>query len=77
MRLSCALRTCGLSSRRDFLGVARRLPVAVRHAFAKDSTRNAHRSASYPRKLVVVEVLGLLAGPWFLVRSWAEHRRAR
>ncbi|MCU1600781.1 MAG: glycosyl transferase family 2 [Frankiales bacterium] len=74
--LSATMLRCALTSPRDFAAVLRRVPAAARHAFAHDSARNAHRSADYPRSLVLVELLGMLAGPIALGRSWAgRHRR--
>jgi GT2 family glycosyltransferase len=75
--LSATMTRRMLTSPRDFLGILRRLPVAAKHAVAKDSTRNAARSSDYPRKLVLVELLGMLVGPWALVRSIAWRRRVR
>jgi GT2 family glycosyltransferase len=74
--LSATMIRRALSSPHDFYAVLVRLPAALRHGFSPRSTRNAHRSPTYPRSLVVIELLGMLAGPVALVRSWVQHRRA-
>lgn len=73
--LSATMIRRALASPRDFTAILVRLPAAVRHAFSSSSTRNVHRTAEYPRSLVLVEVLGMLLGPVALVRSWAGRSR--
>ena len=73
--LSATMIRRALASPRDFGAVLVRLPAAAQHAFSRRSSRNARRSADYPVSLVVVELLGMLAGPVALVRSLLQRRR--
>jgi GT2 family glycosyltransferase len=73
--LSATMLRRALSSPRDLSAVLVRLPAAVHHGFARDSARNAGRSPDYPRSLVLVEILGMLVGPFALVLSLAHRRR--
>lgn len=47
----------------------RRLPAGAAHLLSNRSTKNAHRSAAYPRSLIVAELEGLLYGPVGYLRS--------
>jgi len=52
-----------------FVAMTGRIPVGVRHLLGRDSTKNANRSASYPRSLIAAELVGLLYGPIAYCRS--------
>lgn len=73
--LSAAMLRQALSSPRHLLALVRRFPAGIRHMTSKDSVRQANRSSSYPRKLVVTEWLGILVGPFALLRSVVERSR--
>lgn len=82
--LSAAMTRRALSSPRDLLSVLARLPAAVRHAAHLASARNPARTRKqdtaparrYPRRLVLMEALGMAIGPVALARSWLWRRRA-
>lgn len=57
--------------------IIRRVPAAAVHAFSSKSVKNAGRSADYPKKLVVMELLGLAWGPVALWRSRRLDARSR
>jgi GT2 family glycosyltransferase len=52
-----------------FVAMMVRLPVGARHLFGRDSTKNAGRSRSYPKSLIVAELVGLAYGPVAYLRS--------
>lgn len=73
--LSAAMVRRALASPRDLLAILRRTPAGLWHLLSDESERQSHRSPDYPRKLVVTEMLGVLAGPVALLRSVLQLRR--
>lgn len=55
--------------------VLRALPAAVRYVLSNDSAKNAAKGPQYPRRLTLIELVGLLYGPLAYHRS--RRRLAR
>jgi GT2 family glycosyltransferase len=55
--------------------VARIMPVAMKYVFASDSPKNAKKIGTYPRRLDLCELAGLIYGPLAYLRS--RHRQRR
>jgi GT2 family glycosyltransferase len=75
--LTAYLTKCLLDRPRLAIPVARQLPRALAHALGARSAKNARRPADYPRVLVRLERLGMLAGPAAYLRSRRQSRRRR
>jgi len=73
--LSAAMVRRAFASPGDLLAILRRTPAGVWHLLSEKSERQSHRSPDYPRKLVITEMLGVLAGPVALLRSVLRQRR--
>jgi hypothetical protein len=58
------------------LKAARQIPRAIAHALHPRSARNVRRPPGYPRELVRLEWLGMLAGPIAYLRSRRSTRRS-
>lgn len=59
-----------LTDRRVFIDIARRLPHVALYTLHPQSAKNANRQGSdYPRRLVLLEMAGLLVGPVAFLRS--------
>lgn len=56
--------------------VARIVPSAVKYVLASDSPKNAKKIGTYPRRLDVYELAGLIYGPLAYLRSRNRQRRA-
>jgi GT2 family glycosyltransferase len=71
-----AYLTKSLLGRPDLLATfARRLPEAIAHIRDPRSAKNAGLPADYPRELVRLERIGMLAGPFaYLASRWAWWR---
>jgi GT2 family glycosyltransferase len=54
----------------------RRVPAGVRYLFDPASRKNERKSASYPRRLTVMELAGMAVGPVGYLRSARATRRA-
>jgi glycosyltransferase involved in cell wall biosynthesis/thymidylate kinase len=57
------------------LSIVRRVPPGLGYLFRPDSTKNAHKSADYPRELTVRELAGLAWGPFAYAAGRFELRR--
>jgi GT2 family glycosyltransferase len=57
--------------------VVRRIPLGLRRALDPTSQKNAARTASYPRELVLRELAGMALGPLLYARSARRWRRTR
>ena len=57
--------------------ILRRLPRGLHRLLAPGSERNAHRDASFPRRLVLSELAGLAAAPPALLYEAVRARRSR
>lgn len=56
--------------------VARIMPIAVKYILASDSPKNAKKIGTYPRRLDLYELAGLMYGPLAYLRSRSRQRRA-
>jgi O-antigen biosynthesis protein len=55
--------------------VARIMPVAMKYVLASDSPKNAKKIGTYPRRLDLYELAGLIYGPVAYLRSRQRQRR--
>ena len=60
----------------DRSGFVRRVPAGFRHFIDPDSSKNASKSADYPRRLALMEVLGVASGPLGYAKSRWQSRKA-
>ncbi len=60
----------------DRSGFLRRVPAGFRHFVDPESSKNASKSVDYPRRLALMEVLGVASGPVGYARSRWQSRRA-
>lgn len=61
----------------DRTGFLRRVPAGFRHFVDPQSSKNASKSPDYPRRLAVMELLGLASGPVGYARSrWQSRSEA-
>jgi cellulose synthase/poly-beta-1,6-N-acetylglucosamine synthase-like glycosyltransferase len=58
-----------LSSPRTAMAIAAKLPAGLRRLLDPSSTKNEHRTNSFPRELVRAELRGYVAGPALYVRG--------
>jgi len=65
-----------LHSRVERREIARRLPAASRYLLSSGSQKNAKKSASYPRRLTVYELIGIAVGPAAYLRSRRQALRS-
>jgi GT2 family glycosyltransferase len=72
--LSATVTKWMLGDRRTAAAIARRLPLGIVYVLSPGSTKNAGKSADFPRLLTVLELSGILVGPVAYVRS---RRRTR
>lgn len=47
----------------DRIGFFRRIPAGVRHFMDSGSSKNASKAVNFPRRLAVMEIMGLASGP--------------
>jgi GT2 family glycosyltransferase len=74
--LTAYLTKCVLDRPRLLPGAARRLPAATAHVLKAESPKNVRLPAGYPRRLVRLERLGMLAGPFAYLASRRRAGRA-
>ena len=74
--LTAYLTKCMLDRPRLLSWAAGRLPAAAAHVLKPDSEKNARLPLGYPPRLVRLERLGMLAGPFAYVASRRRVRRA-
>lgn len=55
--------------------LVRRVPAGVRHLLDRDSAKNAAKEADFPRRLELLELLGMAFGPLAYLESVWEARR--
>jgi GT2 family glycosyltransferase len=74
--LTAYLTKCVLDRPHLLPGAVRRLPAAASHVLKPGSPKNTRRPAGYPPRLVRLERLGMLAGPFAYVASRRRRGRA-
>ena len=73
--LSAAMLRQASQSPAQRRAITKRLPAAARYALSPSSTKNEHRTGSYPRSFVLLELLGMAYGPLALRKSVRLHRK--
>lgn len=74
--LTAYLTKCVLDRPRLVPSAFARLPAAAAHVFSPGSTKNARLPPDYPARLVRLERVGMLTGPFAYLASRREARRA-
>lgn len=75
--LTAYLTKCMLDRPVLLAAAARRLPCAVHHVLSPNSAKNARLPAGYPPRLVWLERLGMLAGPFAYLASRRQVAKRR
>ena len=78
--LSAYLTGCVVERPQRFLDLLPRVPAGIRHLLSSQSAKNARKSATYPKHLTMLELVGVLYGPIAYARGRvrvAQLRRSR
>ena len=72
--ITSILTKCIMDDPRHLVMIARRAPEGIRLLLRSGSSKNARRTAGFPRRLVTAEILGIAAGPFAYIKSRKEAR---
>ncbi len=72
--ITSILTKCIMDDPRHIVMIARRAPEGLRLLLRSGSSKNARRTAGFPRRLATAELLGIAAGPFAYVKSRKEAR---
>jgi hypothetical protein len=75
--LSAYLASCIVRQPSRVIDLARRAPAGLRYLLSASSSKNVAKSVEYPATLTLLELLGVLYGPFAYARGRLRARRLR